>query len=170
MVYIVFSLPPPIHSSSSLATTNLFTAYSFTFSRMSWSWYHMEFSLYDWFPSLHNMQLSCCSVAQLCLVICNPMDCSMPGFPVPHYLLKLMLTESVMPCNHLILCHPILLLPSTFPSITVFSNESALLIRWTKHWKFSCNIGPSNEHSGLISFRLDRFDLPAVQGTINSLL
>ena len=77
--------------------------------------------------------------------------------------------ESVMPSNHLILCHP-LLLPSTFPSIRVFSNESALLIRWPKYWSFSFNISPSNEYPGLISFRIDWFDLLAVQGTLKSLL
>ena len=78
--------------------------------------------------------------------------------------------ESVMPSNHLILCHPILLLPSTFPNIRVFSNESALHIRWPKYWSFSFNISPSNEHPGLISFRIDWLDLLAVQGTLKSLL
>ena len=77
--------------------------------------------------------------------------------------------ESVMPSNHLILCHPLLLLPSIFPSIRVFSNESALCIRWPKDWSFTFNISPSNEHSGLI-FRMDWFDLLAVQGTLKSLL
>ena len=83
---------------------------------------------------------------------------------------KLMSIESVMPSNHLILCCPLLLLPSIFPSITVFSNESALCIRWPKYWSFSFNISPSNEHSGLISFRMDWLDLLAVQGTLKSLL
>jgi len=78
--------------------------------------------------------------------------------------------ESVMPSNHLILCRPLLLLPSIFPSIRVFSNESALLIRWPKYWSFSFNISPNNEHPGLISFRMDRLDLLAVQGTLKSLL
>ena len=81
-----------------------------------------------------------------------------------------MSTESVMPSNHLILCHPLLLLPSTFPSIRVFSNESALRIRWPKYWSFSFSISPSNEHPGLISFRMDWLDLLAVQGTLKSLL
>ena len=85
-------------------------------------------------------------------------------------LLKLMSTESVMPSNHLILCHPLLLLPSIFPSIRVFSNESALRIRWPKYWSFSFSISPSNEYSGLISFRIDWFGLLAVQGTLKSLL
>ena len=83
---------------------------------------------------------------------------------------KLMSIESVMPSNHLILCCPLLLLPSIFPSIRVFSNESALRIRWPKYWSFSFNISPSNEHPGLISFRMDGLDLLAVQGTLKSLL
>ena len=85
-------------------------------------------------------------------------------------LLKLMPIESVMPSNHLILCYPLLLLPSILPSMRVFSNESALLIRWPKYWSFSFNISPSNEHPGLISFRMDWLDLLAVQGTLKSLL
>ena len=84
-------------------------------------------------------------------------------------LLKLMSIKSVMPSNHLILCHPLLLLPSVFPSIRVFSNESALHIRWPKYWSFSSNISPSNEHSGWISFTMDWFDDLAVQGTLKSL-
>ena len=85
-------------------------------------------------------------------------------------LLKLMSIESVMPSNHLILCRPLLLPPSIFPSIRVFSNESALRIRWQKFWSFSFNISPSNEYSGLISFRMDWLDLLTVQGTLKSLL
>ena len=85
-------------------------------------------------------------------------------------LLKLMLIELVMPPNHLILCHPLLLPPSIFPSIRVFSNESVLPIRWPKYWSFSFSISPSNEYSGLISFRMDSLDLPAVQGILKSLL
>ena len=85
-------------------------------------------------------------------------------------LLRLMSIESVMPFNHLILCHPLLLLPSIFPSIRIFSNESALHIRWPKYWSFSFSISPSSEHSGLISFRMDWLDLLAVQGTLKSLL
>ena len=95
----------------------------------------------------------------------TPMDCSMPGFPVHHQLLEL--THSiklVMPSNHLILCCPLLLSPSIFPGIRVFSNESVLPIRWTKYWSFSSSISPSNEYSGSISFRIDWFDLLAVQG------
>ena len=85
-------------------------------------------------------------------------------------LLKLMSIELVMPSNHLVLCRPLLLLPSIFPSIRVFSNESALHIRWPKYWSFSFNISPSNEHSGLISFRMDWLDLLAVRGPLKSLL
>ena len=84
--------------------------------------------------------------------------------------LKLMSIESVMPSNHLILCHPLLLLLSIFPSIRVFSNESALCFQWPKYWSFSFNISPSNEHPGLVSFRMDWLDLLAVQGTLKSLL
>ena len=88
----------------------------------------------------------------------------------PWSLPKLMSIESVMPSNHLILCRPLLLSPSIFPSIGVFSNQSAPHMRWPKYWSFSFNISPSNEHSGLMSFRIDRFDLLAVQGTPKSLL
>ena len=84
--------------------------------------------------------------------------------------LRLMSIESLMPSNHLILCHPLLLLPSIFPSIRVFSNKSVLCIRWPKYWSFRFNISPSNEYSGLISFRMDWLDLLAVQGTLKSLL
>ena len=84
-------------------------------------------------------------------------------------LLRLMSIESVMPSNHLILCCPLLLLPSTFLSIRVFSNESVLCIRWPKYWSFSFRIGPPNEYSGLVSFRIDWFDLLAIQGTLKSL-
>ena len=85
-------------------------------------------------------------------------------------LLKFMCIELVMPSNHLILCHLLLLLPSIFPNIRVFSNESAVHIRWSNYWRFSSNISPSNEYSGLISFRMDWLDLRAVQGTLKSLL
>ena len=101
------------------------------------------------------------------------MNRSTPGLPVHHQLPelpKLMSIESVMPSNHLILCRPLLLLPSIFPNIRVFSNESALRIRWPEYWTFSFNISPSNEHPGLISFRMDWFGLLAVQGTLKSLL
>ena len=101
------------------------------------------------------------------------MDCSTPGFPVnpnSQSLLRLMSIESVMPSDHLILCHPLLLLPSIFPSIRVFLNESAFHIRWPEYWSFSFSISPSNEYTGLISFRIDWLDLLTVQGTLKSLL
>ena len=96
----------------------------------------------------------------------------MPGFPVYRQLpdFKFMSVELVMPSNYLILCHPLLFLPSIFPSIRVFSNESVLRIRWPKYWSFSFSISPSNERPGLISFRMDWLDLLAVQGTLKSLL
>ena len=106
------------------------------------------------------------SVAQSCPTLCDPMNRSMPGLQSP---LKPMSIESVMPSNHLILCRPLLLLPSIFPSIRVFSIELALCIRGPKYWSFNFNIRPSNEHPGLI-FRMDWLDLLAVQGTLKSLL
>ena len=111
--------------------------------------------------------MSVSSVAQSCPTLCHPMDHSTT---VHHQLLKLMPTESVMPSNHFILCRPLLFLPSIFPSMRVFSNESALYIRWPKYWSFSFSISASNEYSGLISFRMDWLDLLAVQGTLKSLL
>ena len=113
------------------------------------------------------------SVTQSCPTLCDPMNHSMPGLPVHHNswsLLKLMPIESVMPSNHLILCRPLLLLPPVTPSIRVFSNESTLCIRWPKYCSFSFSISPSNEHPGLISFRMHWLDLLAVQGTLKSLL
>ena len=113
------------------------------------------------------------SVTQSCPILCDPMNRSMPGLPVHHQLwslFKLMSIKSVMPSNHLILCHPLLLQPSIIPSIRVFSNESALCLRWPKYWSFSFNISPSKEHPGLISFRMDWLDFLAVQGTLKSLL
>ena len=101
------------------------------------------------------------------------MNYSTPGFPVlphPQSLLKPFSTESVMPSNHLILCCPLLFLPSIFPSIKVFSNELALHLRWSKYWSFSFSISPSTEFSGLISFRIDWLDLLVVPGTLKSLL
>ena len=113
------------------------------------------------------------SVTQSCPTICGPIDCSMPGLSVHHQLLEitqLMSIESVMPSSHLTLCRPLLLLPSIFLSIRVFSNESVLRIRWPKYWSFSFSISPSNEYSGLISFRRDWLDLLAVQGTLKRIL
>ena len=113
------------------------------------------------------------SVTQWCPTLCDPTNHSTPGLsvhPPPWNSPKPMSVESVMPSNHLILCHPLLLLPSIFPVIRVFSNESALRIRWPKYWSFSFSISPSNEYSGLISFRMDWLDVLAVQGTLKSLL
>ena len=120
------------------------------------------------------------SVTQSCPTLCDFMDCSMPGFSVHHQLPEFAQThvhpwwthhhESVMPSNHRILCCPLLLLPSIFCSIRVLSKESVLCIRWPKYWSFSFNISPSNEYSGLISFRMDWFELLAVQGTLKSFL
>ena len=113
------------------------------------------------------------SVPQSCLTHCEPMDCSMPGLPVHHQLpesTQPMSIELMLPSNHLILCRLLLLLPSIFPKIRVLSSESALRIRWPKYWSFSFNISPSNEHPGLISFRMDWLDLLAVKGTLKSLL
>ena len=111
-------------------------------------------------------------IAQSCLTL-RPTNCSKLGFPVHHHsrsLLKLMSIQSVMPSNHFILCCPLRLLPSSFPSIRVFPNESVLLIRWPKYWSFIFSISPSNGYSGLISFRIDQLDLLTVQGTLKSLL
>ena len=119
---------------------------------------------------LYSSQFS--SVAQSCPTLCNPMNCRTPAFlsisnsqspPNP------MSIVSVMPSNYLLLCHPLLLLPSIFPSIRVFSNESALHIRWPKYWSFSF-ISPSNEQPGLISFRMNLLDFLTVQGTLKSIL
>ena len=114
-----------------------------------------------------NKDICCCSVAQLCLTLCNPMDCSMPGFPVLHHLPELAQThvhwvgDAIQPSHPL--C-PLFLLLSIFPSIRVFFDELALCIWWLKYWSFS--ISPSNKYSGLTLFRIDWFDLLAVQGTL----
>ena len=113
------------------------------------------------------------SVTQSCPTLCDPMNHSTPGLPVHHHSRsspKLLSIKSVMPSSHLILCHPLLLLPPTPPSIRVFSNESTLHMRWPKYWSFSLSISPSKEHPGLVSFRMDWLDPLAVQGTLKSLL
>ena len=115
----------------------------------------------------------CCSVTQLYLTLCDPMDCSTPGFPILHYLLEFAQTHIHWVGDAIQPSHPLSPPPSfafNFPSISIFSNESALPIRWSKDWSFSISIRPSDEYSGLISFRIDWFDLPAVQGTLKSLL
>ena len=112
------------------------------------------------------------SVIQSCLTLCNPMNCSTPGLPVHHQLPECTQTyvhwvgDAIQPSHP----HPLLLLPTIFPSIRVFSNESVLCISWTKYWSFSLSISPSNEHPGLISFRMDWLDILPVQGTLKSLL
>ena len=125
-------------------------------------------NIQDWFLSV---QFSL--VAQSCLTLSDPIDCSMQAslsITNSWNLLKLMSIVLVMSSNNLSLCHPLLLLPSIFPSIRVFSSVSVLHIKWPKYWSFSFNIGCSNEYSGLISFRMDWLDLLAVQGTLKSLL
>ena len=130
---------------------------------MAWNW-----QLHSLFPmSLFS------SVAQSCPTLCNPMDCSTPRLSVHHQLPEFTQTHVHWIDDAIQPSHPLLspsLLPSIFPSIRLFSNESALLIRWPKYWSFSFNISPSNEHSGLTSFRMDWLDLLAVQGTLKSLL
>ena len=115
--------------------------------------------------------LSVTAVTHLCPTLCNPTDCACQASLANTSCCsspKLLSIDSVMPSIHLILCHPLLLFPSVFPSIRVFSNESALRIRWPKYWRFIFNISPSNEHPGLICFRMDWLDLLAVQGTLKS--
>ena len=116
---------------------------------------------------------SCCSITKLCPAVCDPMDYSMSDLPIPRFTMsrslpKFISIESVMPSNHLILCHPLLFLPSTFPSI--FSNELALCIRWPKCWSFSFSINLSKEYLGLMSFRIDWFGLLGAQGALKGLL
>ena len=115
----------------------------------------------------------CCLVTQSCPTLCDPMDAAHQAslsFTASQSLLKIKPLESMMPSNYLILCPPLLPLPSIFPSIRVFSKESVLHIRWPKYWSFSLSISPSNEHPGPISFRMDWLNLLAVQGTLKSLL
>ena len=119
--------------------------------------------------SVHSLPI----VVQLCLTLCIPMDCSMPGFPVLHHLLDFAQTHVHWVSNTIQPSHPLsslLLLPSVFPNIKVFPCESALHITWPKYWSFRFSISPSNDYSGLISFRIDLFDLLAVQRTLKSLL
>ena len=154
--------------------------------KILWKLFHSEQSIIHIKNNIHEFpsEMRCtansikstfsCSVAQSCLTLCNAMDYSHTGLPCPspypRACFKLMSIELVMPFNHLILCHPLLLLPSVFPSIKVFSNELTLWIRWPMHGSFRFSISPSNGYSGLISFRIDWFDLLSVQGTLNSLL
>ena len=123
--------------------------------------------------SMSSLNYQFSSVTQLCLTLCDPMDYSTPGLPVHHQLPGFTQTHVHRVSDtiqHLILCHPLLLPPSIFPSIRVLSNESVLCLRWPKYWSFRFNISPSNEYSGLISFRMDWLDFIAGQGTLKSLL
>ena len=137
-------------------------------------WTVCSINIESWVFFIHSRDLvQFSSVAHSCLTLCDPMDCSVPVLPVYHQLPELTQTHghwSVMPSNHFILCRPLLLQPSIFPSIRVFSNESALWIRRPKYWSFSFNTSPSKEYSRLISFRMDWLDLLAVQGTLKSFL
>ena len=129
------------------------------FRNQNWSRILLVLFCFFLFNSNVSYGVGSCSVTKLCSTLCDPMDCSTPGFPVPHHLLEFAL---VMPSNHLILCH-LLFLPSIFPSIRVFSNESADCIRWPKFWSFSFSISPSKEYSVLISLRIYCFNLLAFQ-------
>ena len=120
----------------------------------------------------HRFSVQLSSVTQQCPTFCNPIVCrkkASPSITSSHSMLKFMSSESMLPFSHLILCHPLLLLPVILPSIRVFSNESVLHIRWPKHQNFNFIISPTNQYSGLIFFRIDQFDF-AVQGTLKSLL
>ena len=177
-------LPPSIFPSiRSFPMNQFFTSGGQSFG-ISASASDLPMNIQDWFPlgwtgwiSFQSKGLSrvfysqFSSISQSCLALCDPMNHSMPGLPVHHQLPEFTQTrESVMPSSHLILCHPLLLLPPIPPSIRVFSNESALRIRWPTYWSFGFDISPSNEHPRLISFRMDWLDLLAVQGTLKSLL
>ena len=134
---------------------------------------HFKVILKVWYLGHCILLLLFSSVTQWCLILCDPMTVAHQAslsINKSQSLLKLMSIKSTMPSNHLILCSPLLLPPSIFPSIRVFSKESVLPFRWPKYWNFSYSISPSNEYSGLISFRVDWFDLLAVQGTLKSLL
>ena len=139
----------------------------------SWLWILTLFIMLLLSPSTNSVQFSSVQSPSCVWLSAIPWTAAHQAFlSITNFrsLLKLMSIELVMPSNHLILCRPLLLMPSIFPSNMVFSNESALHIRWPKYWSFSFNISPSNKHSGLISFRMDWLDLLAVQGTLKSLL
>ena len=186
--------PPP--TSFPLVATTLFSASTclfYSYSLIGFYILHISETIQYFFPTrcllsalfFAPMYLGCLfsfssvqfsSVAQSCLTLCDPMNCSLlsitnsPSITNSQNPTKLMPIESVMPSSHLILCHPLLLLPPIPPNIRVFSNESTLRMRGSKYWSFRLSISPSNEHPGLVSFRMDWLDLLAVQGTLKSLL
>ena len=149
--------------------------FTLIFSAQIYEFYLISFNsmlLFILYENLGSLFCCCCySVTKSCPNLCEPMNCSMLGFSVLHNLPELVPSNQwCMPSNHLIVCCPLLLLPSIFPSIKVFSSEPSLHIRLPKCWSFSFSISPSKEYLGLISFRIDLFDLLAVQGTLKSLL
>ena len=145
---------------------------------IQWEWWLLPhfsdgFSILWYIQYMWKLWIQFSSVAQSCPTLCDPRNCSTPGLPSitnSRSSLRLTSIESVMPSSHLILCYPLLLLPPIPPSITVFSNELTLPMRWPKYWSFSFSIIPSKEIPGLISFRMDWLDLLEVQGTLKSLL
>ena len=160
----------PPHRISGLLTHNDWNHIHMSFVTQTLLTRHMKMFLES---DTINIPLQFSSVIQSCPSLCDPKDCSTPGLPVHHQLLELAQTHVHWVGDAIQPSHPLsspLLLPSIFPSIRVFWNESVLRIRWPKYWSFSFNISPSNEHSGLISFRMDWLDLFAVQGTLKSLL
>ena len=176
LVYSQYPFPPKSHTTINLP----FVSIDFPFLEISYKCIHIIMQSCVWLLlliflglSMHtidyyllSIQWNYCSVTQSCPTLCDPMSCSTPGFPVLHHLPTLTFIELVMPSNHLSLHYSLLLL-SVFPSIRVFSIESALCIRWPKYWSFSFSISPSSKYSG---FRTDWFDLFAIQGTLKSLL
>jgi len=140
---------------------------------INWQNVDLSFLMYKEILKLNWKWDCCCLVTESCLTVCSPMDCSMPGFPVLYHLPQLAYTHVHWVSDTIQPSHPLLsllLLPSLLPSIRVLSNESALHIRWPKYWSFSFSISPPNEYSGLTSFRIDWFDLLAIQETLKSLL
>ena len=164
------SFPAPQERLSSYSLFNSFQQPTFPAWKGKWNhkgeWHLLECLCPHLMPNLGSVQLLSC-------VRLFAAPCSTPGFPVHHNpwnLLRLMSIELVMPSNHLILCCPLLLLPSIFPSIRIFFSKSVLRIKWPKYWSFSFSISPSNEYAGLIFFKMNWLDLLAVQGTLKSLL
>ena len=166
----IYNLIPCAFNKQSLVYGNLKNSCSKSFV---WTSPRAQYVKFESRKGLKRYSVQFSSVAQSCPTLCDPMDCSTPSFPDHHQLPELAQAHvhqiSDIPSNHLILCRPLLLLPSIFLNIRVFSNESGLHIRWPKYWSFSFSISPSNEQSGLISFRIAWLNLLAVQGTLKSL-